>query len=269
MGTFKMKKIFCCVVLLLSGSVMAETLVIRGSDTLGDKMVPALAEAYKQAGNATEFDIVAEGSSAAFKGLQAGASIGLSSRPIKDSERQSLSDAGLTVKEHVAGIDMIAIVVNEANPATDLPIDAVEKVFASEVTTWKTLPGTPAVTPFTRNESSGTFKVFQSVAMKGKDYGKTTVKCEGNSQIVEKVAGNQGAIGYVGLSYKNAPGVKTVKINGIAAEPKNSATYPLSRKLYYYTIDGKSSPEALAFIKWAMTAPEAAKIIEEVGFIAP
>ena len=248
---------------------MAETLVIRGSDTLGDEMVPALAKAFKNAGHATEFDIKAEGSSAAFKGLQAGASIGLSSRPIKDSERQSLAAAGLNIKEHIAGIDMIAIVVNEGNPATDLPIDAVEKVFSSEVTTWKTLPGEPAVTPYTRNETSGTFKVFQKVAMQGKEYGKTTVKCDGNSQIVEKVASDQGGIGYVGLAYKSAAGVKTVKVNGVSPDPKNAASYPLSRKLYYYTVDGKASPDALAFIKWATTAPEASKIIADVGFIAP
>ena len=264
-----MKKVLFGLMVLMAGSVSAETLVIRGSDTLGEKMVPALAEAYKKAGHATEFDIVAEGSSAAFKGLQAGASIGLSSRPVKESERKTLADAGMTIKEHVAGIDMIAVIVNEQSSVTDLPLEGVEKVFTSAVASWKTLPGSPAVVAYTRNESSGTFKVFRDVAMKGQEYGKTTVKCESNGKIAESVASDVGGIGYVGLSYATAPGVKAVKVNGILPSPSNAAKYPLSRKLYYYTIEGTASPEALDFIKWATTDPEAAKIIASVGFIAP
>lgn len=265
---------FCTIVtaavLTFVHSAPAQTpIVVRGSDTLGDEMVPRLAEAYTKAGNVIPFDIVAEGSSAAFKALKSGAAIGLSSRPIKDSERQDLADAGLTVNEHVAGIDMIAVIVNESNSVDDVPLAAIEKIFTSAVTTWKTLPNQPAIKAFTRNEKSGTYKVFQKVGMAGKDYGKMTVKCEGNGEIAQKVTENPGGVGYVGLSYAKAPGVKALKIDGVTPDPQFAAKYALSRKLYYYTIEGKASPEALKFIQWATTDKVAASIISDVGFIAP
>lgn len=266
-----MKTFFCAALLLVSLSVnaTAQTIVIRGSDTLGDKMVPSLAEAYKKAGHSAQFDIVAEGSSEAFTGLKSGATIGMSSRPIKDSEKQAFAEAGMSIQEHVAGIDMIAVVLNEKNIVGDLPLDAVAKIFTGAAGTWKMLSGTPEVKAYTRDETSGTYKVFVELALNGGEYGPTTIKCASNGDIVKNVASNPGGVGYVGLSYANAPGVKAVKVNGVSPDPANSSTYPLSRKLYYYTIEGKASPEALAFIKWATTSPEAAEIISGVGFIAP
>jgi phosphate transport system substrate-binding protein len=63
--------------------------VIRGADTLGTKMIPKMAEAFRVAGNqSVEFDIVPEGLGEAFKALLNGSvEIGVSSRPIKNAER--------------------------------------------------------------------------------------------------------------------------------------------------------------------------------------
>ncbi|MFT4550093.1 MAG: phosphate transport system substrate-binding protein [Verrucomicrobiales bacterium] len=62
-----------------------DKIVIRGSDTLGAKMVPQLVEAYKAEGNKVEFDVAAEGSSAAFTNLENGTcQIGMSSRDAKE-----------------------------------------------------------------------------------------------------------------------------------------------------------------------------------------
>ena len=48
----------------------AQTLSIKGSDTLGAKLVPQLAEAFKAAGNkGVKFEIAAEGSTTAFPAL--------------------------------------------------------------------------------------------------------------------------------------------------------------------------------------------------------
>ncbi|WP_261344817.1 substrate-binding domain-containing protein [Neorhodopirellula pilleata] len=131
----------------------------------------------------------------------------------------------------------------------------------------KRLAGEPLVKPFTRNETSGTFKVFQEIAMGGQEYGANTIKTGGNGEIAQNVADNLGGVGYVGLSYANAPGVKAVPIEGVTPDPANASTYPLSRKLFYYTIADKTSPEAMKFIKWSQSSTEAAAIITEVGFI--
>lgn len=56
----------------MSASASAGKIVIKGSDTLGAKMVPQLAEAYKVSGANTTFEIAAEGSSMCFTSLLAG-----------------------------------------------------------------------------------------------------------------------------------------------------------------------------------------------------
>ena len=56
---------------VLSVTASAQKIVIKGSDTLGAKMVPQLAEAYKAGGEKASFEIAAEGSSQAFSALLA------------------------------------------------------------------------------------------------------------------------------------------------------------------------------------------------------
>ena len=103
--------------LALVAGVQAQTkLVIKGSDTLGAKMVPQLAETYKAAGNNISFEIAAEGSSTCFTSLLGGtADFGMSSRGIKSSEKDNFASTGKEAVEHIAGVDMIAVIVNESN----------------------------------------------------------------------------------------------------------------------------------------------------------
>ena len=89
-----MKKLLTTIALsaIAAGAIAGDKIVIKGSDTLGAKMVPQLAEAYKEAGNEISFEIAAEGSSTAFTHLQASPSdVGMSSRNIKDSETEAFT----------------------------------------------------------------------------------------------------------------------------------------------------------------------------------
>ena len=61
--------------------------------------------------------------------------------------------------------------------------------------------------------------------------------------------------------------MKAVPVEGVTPDPANASTYPLSRTLNDYTIAGKTSPEAMKFIQWSRSSPEASAIITEVGFI--
>ncbi|MEM1295291.1 MAG: substrate-binding domain-containing protein [Verrucomicrobiota bacterium] len=243
----------------------SQTIVIKGSDTLGAKMVPQLAEAFKAAGNKANFEIAAEGSSTAFTSLKSGtAQIGMSSRDVKDTEKAELP--GLV--EHVAGVDMIGVIVNSANGIGELTLEQVEAIFTGDIQNWSEVGGPDAeISVYTRNTSSGTYKTFQKLGMSGRDYGSETQKMAGNEQIAQEVGKNPNGIGYVGLAYTGANGVKAATVDGVAAAPANATTYPLARNLYYYTV-GEPKGAAGKFLKWAKTSPEAAKIVEAVGFIA-
>jgi len=254
---------------VLTVTASAQTkIVIKGSDTLGAKMVPQLAEAYKAAGHEVDFEIAAEGSSTAFTSLLSGTcEIGMSSRDVKDSEKDSFTAAGKDLIEHVAAWDMIAVIVNKESGVRDLNMKQIEEIFTGGVSNWSELGGTAGpISIYTRNTSSGTYKSFQEMAMNKRDYGANTQKMAGNEQIAGEVATNPNGIGYVGLAYAGKDGVKAVKVAGVSAKPRNKAEYPLSRKLYYYTL-GEPTGEVKKFLEWAMTSKEASEVIDRVGFI--
>lgn len=243
-------------------------IVIKGSDTLGAKMVPQLAEAYKATGATVDFEIAAEGSSTAFTSLLAGtAEVGMSSRSAKDSEKDKFTAEGKDLVEHVAAWDMIAVIVNEASGVRDLSLKQIEGIFTGDITDWSEVGGKPgAISAYTRNTSSGTYKSFQKLAMNKRDYGANTQKMAGNEAIASEVANNPRGIGYVGLAYAEKDGVKDIKVEGVSAKPRKKADYPLSRKLHYYTV-GQPEGEAGKFLTWAMSSKDAAEVVERVGFI--
>jgi len=257
--------------LSFAGQVQAaETIVIKGSDTLGAKLVPQIAEAFKAKmaaqGVDVAFEIAAEGSSTGVASVIDGtAEIGMSSRDPKDKEVANAKSKGVDMKTITVAKDGIAIIVNEANPLESITLEEVELIFSGDVTDWSGITAqTGDISAYTRNTSSGTYAVFQELAMNSRDYGSDTQKMAGNEQIAAEVAKNPNGIGYVGLAYINTPGVKVLPVEGAAPDSKN---YPLARPLYYLINKGKAlSPLANDFIGFSMS-PEGQAIVNRVHFL--
>jgi len=255
--------------LLPASFVGAGQLVIKGSDTLGAKLVPQLAEAYQAENPDTSFNIAAEGSSTAFSALlEKTADIGMSSRKAKPAEVSAAAAKGIELKEIVVAYDGMGIIVNEASPIKELTLKQVEQIFTGDVTDWSAVGGAPGkISIYTRNTSSGTYADFKELAMKKRDYTEAAQKMAGNEQIASEVAKNPAGIGYVGIAYLKTPGVRAVKING--SEPTAKAiqdkSYPLARPTFYYT-GGEADGEARKFIDFTLS-PQGQKIAEGVGFV--
>lgn len=249
-------------------SVQAQTtLRIRGSDTLGAKLVPSLAEAFKKQGGKVSFDIAAEGSSTAFTNLAAGtAEIGMSSRKIKADERTLCRSKSIAVNEIEIAWDMITVVVNKNNPVADLKKKQLMQIFAGDIKDWSELGGTPGpISVYTRNTSSGTYKDFMTMAMKGREYGANSQKMAGNEQIVAEVASNPNGIGYVGYAYSGAKGIKIVSIDGAVPNPAAVKSYVLARPTFLYT-NGEPSGTVKEFIDFCRGAAGDA-VIAKAGFV--
>ncbi len=248
-----------------------ETIVIKGSDTLGAKMVPQVAEAFKakmaKQGVDVAFEIAAEGSSTGVAAVIDGtAEIGMSSRDPKAKEYAKAKANGIDMKPITVARDGIAIIVNEANPLDSITLEEIELIFTGDVTDWSGISAqTGEISAYTRNTSSGTYAVFQKLAMNSRDYGTDSQKMAGNEQIASEVAKNPNGIGYVGLAYVNTPGVKVLPVNGSAPE---AANYPLARPLYYLINKNKElSPLANDFIGFTMS-PEGQAIVDRVHFLS-
>ena len=246
----------------------AQNLSIKGSDTLGAKLVPQLAEAFKAAGNTNvKFEIAAEGSSTAFPALANGtAQIGMSSREVKDDERTFCKTKGVYLKEHEVAHDMIVVIVNKNSPIAKLTKDQVAKIFTGQVKDWSEIGGAPGkISIYTRNTSSGTYKDWQKLAMGGRDYPSSSQKLAGNEQIAQEVAKNKNGIGYVGLAYSKTAGIKAVTIDGVEPVAANAKKYAYARMCYFYAPD-KPTAEAASFMEF-VESKAGQDIVRRVGFI--
>src|SRR5437660_5758131 len=188
----------------------AERLVIKGSDTLGAKLVPQLAEHFTAEHPGTTFDIAAEGSTTGIAAIIDGtAEIGMASRRAKSSEVGAAAAKGRNMKPTIVAYDGIAVIVNSANPVKSLTKKQVEQVFTGDVGDWSAVGGSGGtISIYTRNTSSGTYSEFKELAMKKRDYGKSSQKMAGNEQIAAEVGKNPKGIGYVGMAYTKASGIK-------------------------------------------------------------
>jgi phosphate transport system substrate-binding protein len=253
----------------ITASAHAETLVIKGSDTLGAKLVPQLAEEFKAQQPGTTFNIAHEGSTTGIAAIIDGtAQIGMSSRPTKPGEVAAANVKGVDFKETLVAYDGIAVIVNSANPVKSLTKMQVEQIFTGDTSDWSAVGGsTGKISVYTRNSSSGTYSEFKELAMKKRDYTSDSQKMAGNEQIASEVSKNPNGVGYVGLAYTKASGIKVVEIDG-ATPSKESVlgkTYPYARPTFYYT---NREPTGLAKQFVDFTVSNAGqKIVEQVGFV--
>ena len=189
--------------ILAASTAKADRLVIKGSDTLGAKLVPQLAEQFKATHPGTTFDIAAEGSTTGIAALTDGtAEIGMSSRRAKPAEVAAATAKGVNMKPTIVAYDGIAIIVNTANSLKSLTKKQVEQIFTGDVADWSALGGAAGkLSVYTRNTSSGTYSDFKELAMKKRDYAGGSQKMAGNEQIAAEVGKNPNGVGYVGLAY--------------------------------------------------------------------
>ena len=266
-----MKKLFVTVLVGISAlpAARGDAIVIKGSDTLGAKLVPQLAEQFKAQHPGTTFDVAAEGSATGFAALiDKTAAIGMASRPAKPEEIANGKAKGVDLKETIVAYDGIAVIVNTANSIKGLTKKQVEQIFTGEITDWSAVGGSGGkISVYTRNTSSGTYAEFKELAMKKRDYAPDSQKLAGNEQIAQEVGKNPNGVGYVGLAYTKASGIRVVPIDG-ASPSKGSVlakSYPYARPTFFYT-NGEPIGVVKEFIDFTV-GPEGQKIVEQVGFV--
>ncbi len=255
--------------LAAAGTAFAQKLVIKGSDTLGAKLVPTFAEEYKAQHPGVSFEIAAEGSTTGIAAIIDGtAQIGMSSRRARATEISAAQAKGVTLKPIIVAYDGMAVVVNANSPIAKLTLRQVEQILTGDVTDGSAVGGKPGkISVYTRNTSSGTYQDWKDLAMKKRDYAKSSQKMAGNEQIAAEVAKNPNGIGYVGLAYIHAEGIKVVPIDGVmpSKETVLNKKYAYARPTFYYT-NGEATGEAAKFIEFSL-GETGQKIVEKIGFV--
>ncbi len=251
---------------------------IKGSDTIGGALGPALVAAFEARHPDISVEIEALGSSTGFVGLFDGtADIAASSRPVKPKEVAQAERLGIRLEELVLGYDGIAIVVHRDNPVTALSLDELRWLFSGEVRRWSKVGGDrKRVVPVSRPSYSGTHGFFRDKVLRidGGDlrFSKNTKYLEKNEEVVAYVAQDPDAITYVGLAWVSRPGVKVLSVVGSRGpvRPTSSSirdgSYPISRPLLLYTRGVPKGPMA-EFLRFVLSADGEA-LVARNGFVA-
>lgn len=225
-----------------------QTVTVDGSTSMS-KMIQMLAEGYEnETGTAVAYN--ATGSSSGIQAVLEGrADIGLSSRYLKQEEK----DKGL--KEVVVAYDGIAIIVNPDNPVSELDVETIAKIYTGEITNWSEVGGNDGeIVLIGREAGSGTRDGFESITG-------TTDKCLykqellSTGDVITAVGSNENAIGYASLASVNET-VKALVVNGVTPSEATilDGTYPISRPFVFALVEDKElSKSASNFIDYVFS----------------
>lgn len=266
---------------------------LHGSNTIGGKLVPAMAAAYlktmgadatvtKPLAKANESQVIgylpgrhqvvgieikAHGSSTGFKSLiNETTDIAMSSRPIKHEENLDLiienGDMTNPENEHIIALDGLAIVVHPDNPLKTITVSQLAEIFSGKINNWAQIGGKDGrINLYARDDQSGTFDTFNALILKKFKRSLARAKrFESNEELVNQVRNDRFGIGFSGLAYADRQMILQVAADtGLPAIAPNqfsisSEDYPLSRRLYLYANENKSTnPHISNFLQFSVS----------------
>ena len=285
----------------LNGEV--QVFSVQGSNTIGAALAPELIRRYLEQKGAADVTIepakvanevvisgrvpatmtrvyakvAAHGSGTGFVGLAGNtADIAAASRPIKESEEQSLvalGDMRSPEAEHIVGIDGLAIIVNPQNPVAELSVDDIAQIFSGGYTDWAQVGGRPGpIHLYARDENSGTWDSFAGMVLGKRSLPAGTPRFESSDELSHKVAQDPNGIGFVGLASVHDSRLLAVSDGSSKALKPNKLTvatedYALSRRLYLYVNAKTENPYVNEFINFVQE-DEGQKVVAETGFVS-
>lgn len=240
-----------------------EGLVIAGSGS-NLALVHAIARRFAEAGLGAAPEVAESiGSGGAISALQDGQiDVGLSSRPLKDAEREGLTEVPLA---RVA----MALVAHRSAGVQMLPFEDVLAIFAGARRTW---PDGRHIVPLLREPGdSGNatiarhFPALGPVLEANAREGRFIVAYT-DQEMRDLLLAIEGAVGFldVGTLALEHLALQPIAIDGkMPADP----SYPLIKPLSFL-LPARPRPEARAFVDFA-TSPAIADILAQGGFLAP
>jgi phosphate transport system substrate-binding protein len=205
-----------------------------------------------------------------------------SSRLITAKEVEQAKAKGVSPYEIQVASDALSVIVNPANPVSELTIEQLSAIYTGKITNWKEIGGKDApIVVMSRDTNSGTHAFFKEhvvqmyglpTADKTLEYGNKVLFLPSTEEGVSQVATNPNAIFYAGLGYVNDK-VKTIAIKKTPGDPAVkpsvatalNGTYPISRPLVYYT-NGAPTGVIKAYIDYCLSE-EGQKVVLEAGFV--
>jgi phosphate transport system substrate-binding protein len=145
--------------------------------------------------------------------------------------------------------DGIAVVVHPGSPFSDIGLGELHEIFRGRL---QEVQGV-VLTVVSREDGSGTRAAFESVVLGGADTTLNAVVVPSSEAVVDYVASNRSAIGYVSSRHVDDR-VRALSVKGIRATDGDAAngTYPIWRELLLVS-SGEPTGEARTFAQWVLS----------------
>lgn len=290
---------YLCTLPFAAAAAAQATLRLHGSNTIGQRLAPALAREWAAArgytladtrsavaeevtlittrdGQRLDIQIHSHGTGTGYGDLVAGrADLWMASRPASAAEiaqARAIGDLASPAQEHVVALDGLAIIVNPANPIGTLSVGQVRDVFAGRIRDWSALgAGSGPIRLYARDDKSGTFDSFRAMVLRDAPIAAGARRYESTEQLSADVVGDRNGIGFVGLA--GVGRAKALAIADAGTRPiapdrvmVGTEDYVLSRRLFLYN---RADAGLLVrdFIEFVLGA-EGQAVVERIGYVS-
>ena len=181
---------------------------------------------------------------------------------IQGTTNIGMSSRNLTANETAQGLvtykicdDGIAIIVNNANPISNLSISQIRDIYAGNVTNWKGVSGNDGqIVVVERESGSGTRDGFETLVMSNKKVNVTSnaIVQTSTGAVITYVSNNPNAIGYASFGDISSA-VKALQVGGVAPSVATikDKSYVLQRPFIMLT-KGDATGLSKAFIDYVL-----------------
>lgn len=252
---------------------------IKGSDSELN-LLKFFSEKYKINRPEVTINISGGGTSHGIKALIDGETdIAIASRVITNEELTEAKEKGITPNAFIIAQDVVAIITHPETGVDSLTVNQLSAIFNGEILNWKGLGGPDlAIKIYGRDKNSGT-RFYLKDKLSINRFPSQYSELKNNSEIIEAVSKEKGAMGYVNIgSIVNEEGKPTNKVwamnlyidHNLACSPYETqrikyGEYPLVRPLIQYT-NGKPTNQLLEFINFELLEKQQ-NAIEKHGYL--
>ena len=252
----------------------AKTAAVSGSITGSGSsaflpLVKDAAEKFKEKNKDVSISLNAGGSGTGLKQVSDGSvDMGNSDVPAETKLDKAKADK---LQDHKVAVMTVAAIVNKdiGDKVKSVTRQQLQDIFTAKITNWKDVggPDEPIVL-VTRPKTSGTRALFKQYAINdAEEASNKSLETDNSGILVQSVAQNPGAIGYVALPYLvNDKSVVALSIDGVEPTLENTYSGKYSVWGYEHIYTSKEPKAAVkAFIDYILS-DEYGKRIEELGY---
>lgn len=218
--------------------------------------VQALTARFSELHHEVHWIVAESGSNSAIKLVLANAiDVGFVSRNLTDDEKQKVT--GIPI-----GFSGTAVVVNAANPVTNLSKQQLRRIYSGDVTNWLEVGGPDlTIRPYIREANAATRQTFEAFVFDGAvpTYGKNVIQQTEVEAMLTAVNSFRGSIGIASAGSRTASDsrVKMISVDGIVPTQETIASgdYKIERPLaLIYSNTAAIKPAIRVFFDFVKTA---------------